>query len=112
MYLESGGFQRIKKHFFYLGKKSTSFTSCHYKWGKKVVGKTQQFINSIKTADKVEKVNKTTYLPVENQLYSPHILMFLPRIVYFSSVPSEKYNNPLQKRQNSRGKSCTFSTGR
>ena len=79
---------------------------------KKVVGKTQQSIYSIKTADREGKVNKTTYLPVENQLYSTQILMFLPRIVYFSSVPSEKYNNPLQKHQNSRRKSCTFSTGR
>ena len=103
MYLESGGFQWIKKHFFYLGKKSTFLPHATINEVKKEVGKTQQSIYSKKTADKVEKVNKTTYLPVENQLYSPQILMFFPRIVYFSSVPSEKYNNPLEKHQNSRG---------
>ena len=108
MYLESGGFQWIKKHFFYLGKKSTFLPHATINEVKKEVGKTQQSIYSKKTADKVEKVNKTTYLPVENQLYSPQILMFFPRIVYFSSVPSEKYNNPLQKPQNSRGKKLYF----
>lgn len=44
-----------------------------------VLGKKQQSIYSIKTADKVGKVTKTTYLPVANQHYFPQILMFYPR---------------------------------
>ena len=71
--------------------------------------KTQQSIYSIKSADKVGKVNKTTYLPVENKLYFPQILMFFPRIVYFSSFHSEKYNNPLEKHQNHREIKLYFS---
>ena len=45
--------------------------------------KTQHSIYSIKTADKVGKVNKTTYLPVGNQLYFPQIMMFSLRLSFF-----------------------------